>query len=253
VLFREEALKPYAVSHRLRIRRSRSSPRTEFRRTADPYGLSWFFHYPTKTRLRSPRCAHLRAPTSNTFRAYPAKPNTELVLAAARRVAALAPAAGRTPPRPTGSSAPPRRRPFSDRSSADILSEEISEPRDSGSLGLTREQIQAEVSAQRADSDRLADERTGSCSDPRFPTRCAVRAERARTQRVRRGLRSWAATGRCGPGRTPPSGPASHGSAGPRRAPSAALCHGPALLLSLPERPSGLCLFVTGNRMTSFT
>jgi putative intracellular protease/amidase len=37
-----------------------------------------------------------------------------------------------------------------------------------------------------------------------------------------------------------------------RRAPIAALCHGPAILLSAPERADGLWLF-DGYRMTSFT
>jgi DJ-1/PfpI family len=79
--------------------------------------------------------------------------NTELGLAAARRLAALLQANGCTPAeahRIVSAAAKTAWR--QDRQLADVLAED-------GSLGLTREQIQAEVDAQRADSERLADER----------------------------------------------------------------------------------------------
>jgi hypothetical protein len=79
--------------------------------------------------------------------------NTELGLAAARRVAALLQAQGHTAGQAHRIvSAAGQTAWRQDRQFADVLAED-------GSHGLTREQIQAEVDAQRADSQRLAGER----------------------------------------------------------------------------------------------
>src|SRR4029079_5264068 len=79
--------------------------------------------------------------------------NTELGLAAARRVATLLQQQGRTAAEAhRGVSAAARTAWRQDRQFADVLAED-------GSLGLTREQIQAEGDAARADSQRLGGER----------------------------------------------------------------------------------------------
>ena len=93
--------------------------------------------------------------------------NTELGLAAARRVAALLQASGYTAAdahRIVSAAAKTAWR--QDRQFATVLAEDPVLAEDT-SHGLTREQIQHEVDAQRADSQRLSDERHRSCF--RFP------------------------------------------------------------------------------------
>jgi putative intracellular protease/amidase len=179
--------------------------------------------------------------------------NTELGLAAARRVAALLRQQGRTAAEAHRVvSAAAKTAWQQDRQFADVLAENLGLAED-GSLGLTREQIQAEVDAQRAESERLAGERhrkllqipgfqdpvaLSSLSDAQLSEFDAVFApgghgpmvDLADNPDVGRLLTALQA----------------------RRAPIAALCHGPAILLSAPERADGLWLF-DGYRMTSFT
>ena len=123
-----------------------------------------------------------------------------------------------------------------------------------GSHGLTREQIQPEVDAQRADSQRLADERHRKLLEiPGFQHPVALSslsdAQLGEFDAV-------FAPGGHGPmvdlADNPDVGPPAHAALHARRAPIAALCHGPAILLSAPERADGLWLF-DGYRMTSFT
>jgi putative intracellular protease/amidase len=173
--------------------------------------------------------------------------NTELGLAAARRVALLLQQQGRSPAEARQVVCAAAKTAWrQDRQFADVLSQD-------GSLGLTTEQIQAEVDAQRADSERLAAERhrkllqlpgfqhpvaLSSLSDAQLGEFDAVFApgghgpmvDLADNPDVGRLLTALQA----------------------RRAPIAALCHGPAILLSAPERADGLWLF-DGYRMTSFT
>jgi putative intracellular protease/amidase len=133
-----------------------------------------------------------------------------------------------------------------DRQFADVLAED-------GSHELSREQIQREVDAQRADSQRLADERHRKLLEiPDFQHPVALSslsdAELDEFDAV-------FAPGGHGPMVDLADNPdvgrlllALHR----RHAPIAALCHGPAILLSAPERADGLWLF-DGYRMTSFT
>ena len=219
---------------------------------ADPYGLSWFFHYPDEDKdyLASVVRTFARDVDDIRLTLYQ---NTELGLAAARRVAALLRQQGRTAAEAHRVvSAAAKTAWQQDRQFADVLAENLGLAED-GSLGLTREQIQAEVDAQRAESERLAGERhrkllqipgfqdpvaLSSLSDAQLSEFDAVFApgghgpmvDLADNPDVGRLLTALQA----------------------RRAPIAALCHGPAILLSAPERADGLWLF-DGYRMTSFT
>jgi len=216
------------------------------------YGLSWFFHYPDEDKDYLASVVRTFARDVDDIR-LTLHQNTELGLAAARRVAALL--------RQQGRSAAEAHRVVSaaaktawqqDRPFATVLAENLGLAAD-GSPGLTREQIQAEVDAQRADSDRLAGQRhrkllqipafqhpvaLSSLSDAQLSEFDAVFApgghgpmvDLADNPDVGRLLTALQA----------------------RRAPIAALCHGPAILLSAPERADGLWLF-DGYRMTSFT
>jgi putative intracellular protease/amidase len=181
--------------------------------------------------------------------------NTELGLAAARRLALLLQAAGNEPGNEQRRTAAEAHRILSraartawrqDRPFADVVAED-------SSLGLTREQIQAEVDAQRADSERLADERHRALQAiPGFLHPVAL------SSLTDADLADFDAVFTPG-GHGPMVDLAGHPDAGRllaalhgRHAPIAALCHGPAVLLSAPERADGLWLF-DGYRMTSFT
>ena len=121
------------------------------------------------------------------------------------------------------------------------------------SHGLTREQIQREVDAQRADSQRLSDERHRTLEEiPGFQHPVALSAL---TDAEMSEFDAVFAPG----GHGPMVDLADHPDAGrllaalhKKHAPIAALCHGPAVLLSAPERADGLWLF-DGYRMTAFT
>jgi putative intracellular protease/amidase len=124
---------------------------------------------------------------------------------------------------------------------------------DDGEHGLTREQIQGEVDAQRADSQRLSDDRLRQLQEiPGFQRPVALSALTDAE------LETFDAVFAPG-GHGPMVDLADNPDVGRlltalqrKRAPIAALCHGPAILLSAPERADGLWLF-DGYRMTSFT
>jgi putative intracellular protease/amidase len=243
--FAEEALKPYErftdAGFDVTVITPDGNPPY-----ADPYGLSWFFHYPDEDKDYLASVVRTFARDVDDIR-LTLHQNTELGLAASRRVAALLRQQGRTAAEAHRVvSAAAKTAWLQDRQFADVLAED-------GSLGLTREQIQAEVDAQRADSERLAGERhrkllqipgfqdpvaLSSLSDAQLSEFDAVFApgghgpmvDLADNPDVGRLLTALQA----------------------RRAPIAALCHGPAILLSAPERADGLWLF-DGYRMTSFT
>jgi putative intracellular protease/amidase len=213
---------------------------------ADPYGLSWFFNYPEEDKDYLASVVRTFARDVDDIR-LTLHQNTELGLAAARRVAALLEAGGRTPGeahRIVSSAAKiawQQDRPF-----ADVLAEDTS-------LGLSREQIDAEVDAQRADSELLSAERLRRLQEiPGFRQPAALSAlsdaELAEFDAV-------FAPGGHGPMADLADNPdvgrlllALHR----KHAPIAALCHGPAMLLSAPERAGGQWLF-DGYRLTSFT
>ena len=121
------------------------------------------------------------------------------------------------------------------------------------SNGLTSEQVQAEVDAQRTDSENLATERAGQLQAlPDFQHPVALSSL---TDAELGEFDAVFAPGGHGPMVDLADNPgvgrllaALHA----RRAPIAALCHGPAMLLAAPERADGLWLF-DGYRMTSFT
>ena len=213
---------------------------------ADPYGLSWFFHYPEQDKDYLASVVRTFAHDVDDIR-LTLHQNTELGLAAARRVAARLQEAGQTPAeahRIVSAAAKTAWR--QDRPFADVLAED-------GSHGLTREQIQGEVDAQRADSQRLSDERHRRLQQiPGFQHPVAL------SSLTDADMSEFDAVFAPG-GHGPMVDLADNPDVGRllaalqrNRAPIAALCHGPALLLSAPERADGLWLF-DGYRMTSFT
>ena len=243
--FAEEALKPYqrfaAAGFDVTVITPDGKPPY-----ADPYGLSWFFHYPEEDKDYLASVVRTFARDVDDIR-LTLHQNTELGLAAARRVATLLQANGRTPAQAHQIvSAAAKTAWQQDRQFADVLAGD-------GSHELTREQIQHEVDAQRADSQRLSDERYRLLQEiPGFGHPVALSSlsdeELAEFDAV-------FAPGGHGPMVDLSDNP----DAGRlllalqrKRAPIAALCHGPALLLSAPERADGLWLF-DGYRMTSFT
>jgi putative intracellular protease/amidase len=243
--FAEEALKPYerfvAAGFDVTVITPDGQPPH-----ADPYGLSWFFHYPDQDKDYLASVVRTFAHDVDDIR-LTLHQNTGLGLAAARRVALLLQAGGRTPAeahRIVSAAAKTAWR--QDRPFADVLVED-------DSLGLTREQIQAEVDAQRADSEHLAGERYRTLQAiPGFQHPVALSSL---TDADLAGFDAVFTPGGHGPmvdlAGNPDAGrllAALHR----RHAPIAALCHGPAVLLSAPERAGGLWLF-DGYRMTSFT
>jgi putative intracellular protease/amidase len=243
--FAEEALKPYerfaAAGFDVTVITPDGQPPY-----ADPYGLSWFFHYPDADKDYLASVVRTFARDVDDIR-LTLHQNTELGLAAARRIAALLERPGRTAAqahRIVSAAAKTAWR--QDRQLAEVLAED-------GSLGLTLAQLQAEVEAQQTDSQNLSNERLGTLRTlPGFQHPVALSAltdaELAQFDAV-------FAPGGHGPmvdladnpdvGRLLAALQA-------RRAPIAALCHGPAMLLAAPERADGLWLF-DGYRMTSFT
>jgi putative intracellular protease/amidase/ketosteroid isomerase-like protein len=213
---------------------------------AEPYGLSWFFHYPDEDKDYLASVVRTFAHHVDDIR-LTLHQNSQLGLAAARRAAALLQANGHAAAeahRIVSAAAKTAWR--QDRQFADVLAEDDSH-------GLTREQIRGEVDAQRADSQRLAEERHRKLQEIPGFQRPAALSSLSDAE-----LEEFDAV----------FVPGGHGSmvdlsdnpdAGRllaalcrKGALVAALCHGPAVLLSAPERADGLWLF-DGYRMTSFT
>jgi len=243
--FAEEALKPYERFTEAGFDVTVITPDGQ-PPYADPYGLSWFFHYPDEDKDYLASVVRTFAHDVDDIR-LTLHQNTELGLAAARRVAALLQAEGRSAAEAHRIvSAAARTAWRQDRPLTDVLAED-------GSLGLSREQIQAEVDAQRADSQRLSDERLRRLGEiPGFRHPVALSSLTGEQ------MSEFDAVFAPG-GHGPMVDLAGNPDAGrllavlqDKRAPIAALCHGPAVLLSAPERADGLWLF-DGYRMTSFT
>ena len=243
--FAEEALKPYERFTEAGFDVTVITPDGQ-PPYADPYGLSWFFHYPDEDKDYLASVVRTFARDVDDIR-LTLHQNTELGLAAARRVAALLQQDGRSAAEAHRIvSAAARSAWRQDRPFTDVLAED-------GSLGLRREQIQAEVDAQRADSQRLSDERLRRLQEiPGFGHPVALSSL---TDEQMSEFDAVFAPG----GHGPMVDLAGNPDAGrllavlqDKRAPIAALCHGPAVLLSAPERADGLWLF-DGYRMTSFT
>lgn len=243
--FAEEALKPYqrfvAAGLDVTVITPDGQPPH-----ADPYGLSWFFHYPEEDKDYLASVVRTFARDVDDIR-ITLHQNTELGLAGARRVAALLESRGHSP---AGAhrivSAAAKQAWRQDRQFADVLAQD-------GSHGLSRAEIQAEVDAQRADSERLAAGRLAALQAiPGFQHPVALSSL---TDEDLAGFDAVFAPGGHGPMVDLAGNPAAgrllvalHG----KSAPIAALCHGPALLLSAPERADGQWLF-DGYRLTCFT
>jgi len=243
--FAEEALKPYqrfaAAGFDVTVITPDGNPPHP-----DPYGLSWFFHYPEEDKDYLASVVRTFAHDVDDIRVT-LHQNTELGLAAARRVAARLEARGRSPAQAhrivsaAAKQAWRQDRPFTDVLAAD------------GSAGLTRAEIQAEVDAQRADSERLAADRLAALrAIPGFAHPLALSG---RSDGELAAFDAVFAPGGHGPMVDLADNPdvgrllvLLHG----KSAPIAALCHGPAMLLSAPERADGQWLF-DGYRLTCFT
>ena len=243
--FAEEALKPYerftAAGFDITVITPDGRPPY-----ADPYGLSWFFHYPDEDKDYLASVVRTFAHDVDDIR-LTLHQNTELGLAAARRVAALLQAQGHSAAKAHRIvSAAAKAAWRNDRQFTDVLAGD-------GSYGLIREQIHAEVDAQRADSQRLAAERHAKLQViPGFRQPVALSSL---TDPEMNQFDAVFAPG----GHGPMADLAGNPDAGRllvalhrKHAPIAALCHGPAVLLSAPEQADGLWLF-DGYRMTSFT
>ena len=211
---------------------------------ADPYGLSWFFHYPEEDQDYLASVVRTFSRDVDDIR-LTLHQNTGLGLAAARRVAALLQAEGHSAAqahRIVSAAAKTAWR--QDRQFAAVLAENTT---------LTTGQIQGAVDAQRADSQRLADDRYRRLQAiPGFQHPVALSAL------TDEDVAAFDAVFVPG-GHGPMTDLAGNPDAGRllaalhrKGALIAALCHGPAVLLSAPERADGMWLF-DGYRMTSFT
>ena len=243
--FAEEAIKPYErfVAAGFDVTVITPDGRPPY---ADPYGLSWFFHYPEEDKDYLASVVRTFAHDVDDIR-ITLHQNTELGLAASRRLAALLQADGHSPAeahRIVSAAAKTAWR--QDRPLADVLAEDSSHH-------LTRDQIQAEVDSQRADSQALADERHRRLEAiPGFQHPVVLREL---TDEQLTEFDAVFAPGGHGPMVDMADNPDVARLLAllqSKAAPIAALCHGPALLLSAPERADGLWLF-DGYRMTCFT
>ncbi len=243
--FAEEALKPYqrltAAGFDVTVITPDGEPPY-----ADPYGLSWFFHYPEEDKDYLASVVRTFAPDVDDIR-ITLHQNTELGLAAARRIAGRLEAGGRPAAEAHRIVAAAAKQAWrQDRQFADVLAGD-------SSLGLTHGQIQEEIDAQRADSERLAADRLAALeaiAGFQHPVALSGLSEADLAE-----FDAVFTPGGHGPMVDLSDNPdvarlltVLHG----KGAPIAALCHGPALLLSAPERPDGQWLF-DGYRLTCFT
>jgi putative intracellular protease/amidase len=173
--------------------------------------------------------------------------NTELGLAAARRIAAALAEQGHSAAQAHRIVSVAARTAWrQDRQLIDVLAEDTAH-------GLTRERLQAEADGLRADSEALAAGRHQRLQNiPAFQRPVAL------SELTSEELAEFDAVFTPG-GRGPMVDLADNADVArllavlhAKSAPIAALCHGPALLLAAPERPDGLWLF-DGYRMTCFT
>jgi putative intracellular protease/amidase len=244
--FAEEALKPYerfvaAGFDVVVVTPDGKAP------TADPYGLSWFFHSPDRDKdyLNSVARTFAHDPDDIRFTLHQV---TELGLAAARRLAETLQARGLSEADAHAVVSKAAKVAWrEDRGLAEVMSD----PELSG--GLSSQEVQAAVAAQREASEQLAAERKAKLDAiPGFVNPASL-AELSDDQ-----MAAFDAV----------FAPGGHGpmvdladdqnvsrllvALHSKRAPIASLCHGPALLLSAPDRPDGQWLF-DGYRITCFT
>jgi putative intracellular protease/amidase len=242
--FAEEAVKPYqefvAAGLEVVVVTTDGQPPT-----ADPYGLNWFFHYPDddKDYLNSVVRTFAHDPDDIRFTLHQ---NTQLGLAAARRIAlVLVSSAMSAAEAHSVVSRAAKIAWREDRQLVDVLAESQS--------NVTREQLQEATDEQRLASEELAAARKAALDEIegfRNPVSLAGLSDEDLAQ-----FDAVFAPGGHGPMVDLADNPdvgrllvALHA----KRAPIASLCHGPALMLSAPERSDGLWLF-DGYRMTCFT
>jgi putative intracellular protease/amidase len=186
---------------------------------ADPYGLSWFFHYPEEDKDYLASVVRTFAHDADDIR-ITLHQNTELGLAGARRVAVQLEARGDSPAQAHKIvSAAARQAWRQDRQFADVLAAD----RLAALQAIPGFQHPVALSS-------LSDEDLAGFDAVFVPGGHGPMVDLADNPDVGRLL------------------VALHG----RSAPIAALCHGPALLLSAPERSDGQWLF-DGYRLTCFT
>jgi putative intracellular protease/amidase len=244
--FAEEALKPYERFVAAGFDVVVITPDGQLPH-ADPYGLEWFFHYPDADKDFLASVVRTFAHDVDDIR-FTLHHNSALGLAAARRIAALLQAKGRSAGEGHRIVSDAARRAWrEDRHLVQMLLEEGAAPE------LTRADLEAQVEALRGDSEQLAAERYEHLQAlPGFRAPVALSSlsddELADFDAV-------FAPGGHGPMVDMADNPdvarllvALH----ERERPIGSLCHGPAILLSAPERHDGQWLF-DGYRMTCFT
>jgi putative intracellular protease/amidase len=244
--FAEEVIKPYrafvAAGFEVDVITPDGNPPT-----ADPYGLSWFFHYPEddKDYLNSVVRTFHRDVDDIRFTLHH---NTELGLAAARRIAERFTAAGLSEGRAHAlASAAAKIAWQQDRQLVDVL---VAEGLPAGVTRADLEQATAQLQQASAElsAAREADIRQRpSFQEPRTLTDLTDE-EMARYD-------AMFVPGGHGPMVDMHDNPDIGRLLGilhARRAPIASLCHGPAMLLSAGERYDGQWLF-DGYRLTCFT
>ncbi|MBB5916624.1 putative intracellular protease/amidase [Nocardia transvalensis] len=244
--FAEEALKPYKAFRAAGFDVTVVTPDGNAP-TADPYGLQWFFHYPEEDKDYLSSVVRTFAHDVDDIR-FTLHHNTELGLAAARRIALLLEAEGYSfadAHELVSKAAKVAWR--QDRRLADVMVE------DGIDGGLTSAAIHQATADQRAASESLARERKSeleAIEGFNHPVDLRSLSEDAMAT-----FDAVFAPGGHGPMVDLAGNPdvgrllvALHSKA----APIASLCHGPALMLSAPERADGQWLF-DGYRMTCFT
>jgi putative intracellular protease/amidase len=244
--FAEEALKPYErfTAAGLDVVVVTPDGRAP---TADPYGLSWFFHYPDEDKDYLAAVVRTFAHDVDDIR-FTLHQNTELDLAASRRIALLLQGQGH-PERQAHAivSRAAKRAWREDRSLAATLAE------DPDGSALAPGDVAAAIAGQRRDSEQLAAERKrrlDAIEGFRRPL-----SLRDLSEQDLAGFDAVFVPGGHGPmvdlADNPDVGRLL-ASLHRRRAVIASLCHGPAFLLSAPERADGQWLF-DGYRVTCFT
>lgn len=244
--FAEEVIKPYerfvAAGFEVVVITPDGNPPT-----ADPYGLSWFFHYPDddKDYLASVVRTFHRDVDDIRFTLHQ---NTELDLGAARRIAELLLDKGHSKARAHEIVSRAAKRSWRE----DVpLRTTIAQ--DADGRALSTDEVLAAISAQASASADLANDRERRIqTDPKFQNPVALPTL---TEDDLNGFDAVFAPGGHGPmvdlhdnpdvGRLLTNLHA-------RGAVIASICHGPAIFLSAPERPDGQWLF-DGYRMTCFT
>ena len=244
--FAEEALKPYERFVAAGFDVVVVTPNGEAP-TADPYGLSWFFHYPDEDKDYLDSVVRTFAVDPDDIR-FTLHHSTELGLAAARRLGEILENRGLS--RIEAHAAISRAVKVAwrqDRPLADVLAEP------DYSAGLSTAEVEEASAAQRRASEELAASRKAKLDAiPGFRQPLDLRAL---SDQDLASFDAVFAPGGHGPMVDLVDNPdvarllvALH----EKTAPIASLCHGPALLLSAPERADGQWLF-DGYRMTCFT